>query len=89
MLAGLFLVADRANLTYNLVPSLHVALTNVCVAAFASRATGMGTALLWIWATGIAVSTLLTHQHHVFDVLTGWLLASLAVRLVYARAASR
>ena len=80
--AGLFHLADRLNLTYNLVPSLHVALTNVCVAAFSRHARGMGKALLWIWAVAIAVSAVLTHQHHVLDIVTGWLLASLAVKLV-------
>ena len=87
--AGLFHLADRLNLTYNLVPSLHVALANVCVAAFSRHATGMGTVLLWTWAAAIAASTLLTHQHHVVDVVTGWLLGSLAVKLAPAPVDSR
>jgi membrane-associated phospholipid phosphatase len=86
---GLFHLADRANLTYNLAPSLHVALSVVCIAAFATRAEGMGKALLWIWAAGIALSTLLTHQHHVVDVLTAWLLASLGMTLIYSRLSCR
>ena len=81
--AGLFHVADALNLTYNLLPSLHVALTVGCVAAFATRVDGAGRALLWLWAGAIALSTLLTHQHHVLDVLTGWLLALLCFRYVY------
>jgi membrane-associated phospholipid phosphatase len=81
--AGLFHVADELNLTYNLLPSLHVALTVGCVAAFATHIRGAGQALLWIWAGAIALSTLLTHQHQVLDVLTGWLLAVLCFRYVY------
>ena len=85
--AGLFHVADELNLTYNLLPSLHVALTVGCVAAFAPHVRGAGKALLWIWAGTIALSTLLTHQHQVLDALTGWLLALLCFRYVYKRLA--
>lgn len=69
---SLFNFADRLNLDYNMVPSLHVALSVCCVAAFARHASRTGRALLWLWATVIALSTLLTHQHHVVDVITGW-----------------
>jgi len=69
--AKLFGLADRLNLTYNLVPSLHVALSVVCIAAYAARTGTPGKLLLWLWAMAIAVSTLLTHQHHVLDVITG------------------
>ena len=81
----MFDLADRLNLTYNLVPSLHVALSLACIAAFSTRTAPVGKTLLWIWATGIAISTILTHQHHVIDVVTGWLLATISVRLIYAR----
>jgi membrane-associated phospholipid phosphatase len=81
--AGAYHLADALNLTYNLVPSLHVALTVACVAAFAERARPAARALLWLWATAIAASTLLAHQHHLIDVVTGWLLGVLCFRLVY------
>jgi membrane-associated phospholipid phosphatase len=81
--AGLYHVADDLNLTYNLLPSLHVALTVACVAMFSTRIVGVGRALLWTWAAAVALSTLLTHQHHVLDVLSGWLLAILCFRHVY------
>jgi membrane-associated phospholipid phosphatase len=83
--AGIFHLADRLNLTYNLLPSLHVALTVACVAAFSRHANGMGKTLLWAWAIGVAISTLLTHQHHVLDVLTGWALASSCMKLIFDR----
>ena len=78
--SGLFHLADRLNLTYNLVPSLHVALAVACIAMYAARASFTGKALLWLWAVLIAVSTVLTHQHHVVDAVTGWLLAVGCVR---------
>lgn len=72
---SLFHVADRMNLDYNLVPSLHVAMSIVCVELFARHASATGTIALRSWGVVIAASTLLTHQHHVLDVLTGYCLA--------------
>jgi membrane-associated phospholipid phosphatase len=78
---GLFRFADRLNLDYNMVPSLHVALSVACVAAFARHAGRATHWALWLWAVAIAVSTLLTHQHHVVDVVTGWVLGMAAERV--------
>ena len=79
--AGLYHVADRLNLTYNLLPSLHVAFAVVCVAFFSPHAPRPVKALLWLWAALIAASTVLIHQHHVLDVVAGWLLALVIVRV--------
>ena len=87
--ATLYHIADALNLTYNLVPSLHVALTVGCVAAFSTRTGALGKVLLWSWAAAIALSTLLTHQHHIVDVVTGWLLALLCYVFVYVPLAVR
>jgi len=81
--AGAYHLADALNLTYNLVPSLHVALTVVCVAAFSRHARAATRAVLWCWAVAIGLSTLLTHQHHVIDAVSGWLLALLCFRFVF------
>jgi len=75
--SALFQFADWLNGDYNLVPSLHVALAVTCVSAYATRAR----LLWWTWAAAIAVSTLLTHQHHVIDVVSGWLLGIAGGRL--------
>jgi membrane-associated phospholipid phosphatase len=83
--AGMFHLADRLNLDYDLVPSLHVALSVACISAFDTHTGAAGKTLLWIWAALIALSTLLTHQHHVIDVVTGWFLSILCVRLIYCR----
>lgn len=74
---GLFRFADWLNLDYNLVPSLHVALAVTCVSAYTSH----GNKLWWLWGALIAASTLLTHQHHVIDVASGWLLGIAGGRL--------
>jgi membrane-associated phospholipid phosphatase len=79
----LFRAADKMNLTYNLVPSLHVTFAVVLGAAVARTATGLGRGLLWTWVIAIALSTLLTHQHHVIDVITGAMLGLAVHRWVY------
>ncbi len=85
--SGLYHVADDLNLTYNLLPSLHVAFAVVCVASFSLHAPRPVKALLWLWAALIAASTVLIHQHHILDVVTGWLLALVCVRVSSLRRA--
>ena len=71
----LFALADTLNLDHNLVPSLHVALSTMCVEHYAVQLGTSGRWALRAWGVLIAVSTLLLHQHHVFDVLAGYALA--------------
>lgn len=85
--AGMFHFADRLNLDYNMVPSLHVALSVCCIAAFARHAAQLGRVLLWTWAAAIALSTLVTHQHHVVDVVSGWAVGIVAYRIGRLRVA--
>jgi membrane-associated phospholipid phosphatase len=82
---GLFHLADRLNLTYNLLPSLHVALAVACIAVYSSHASFTGKVFLWLWAIIIAASTVLTHQHHVLDAVAGWLLAVTCVKVAFPR----
>jgi membrane-associated phospholipid phosphatase len=79
---ALFHFADRLNLDYNLVPSLHVALSVICIELFVVHAGWKGKVLLRAWGVLIAASTLFTHQHHLLDVLTGYLLALATVKLL-------
>jgi membrane-associated phospholipid phosphatase len=59
---------------YNLVPSLHVAML-ICLAPVYTRRTGPALrAVLVPWFFLIAVSTLLTYQHHFIDVIGGFIL---------------
>jgi membrane-associated phospholipid phosphatase len=78
--APLLRLADRMNLTYDLVPSLHVAMSVVCIEAFARRAGQRTTVLLRGWGILIAASTVLTHQHHLLDAITGYALALVIAR---------
>lgn len=80
--APFFKTADVLNLDNNLFPSLHVAFACTTAAAFGARRGPTGRFLLNAWAAAVAVSTVLTHQHHLLDVLGGWGLAAAAHRLV-------
>jgi membrane-associated phospholipid phosphatase len=82
---GLVTAAKKVALRYNMLPSLHVALSVACIAAFAERARGLGKCLLWLWAAAIGASTILFHQHYLADVATGWVLGLAAHRIVFRR----
>ncbi len=80
--ADLFHVADWMNLDYNMLPSLHVALSVCCVTVFCRHAPAWGQKLLWAWAFAIGLSTLLTHQHYLADVVSGWALGVIMPQIV-------
>jgi len=69
---------------YNLMPSLHIACAALCIAALlhAGPRTLIKLGLL-MWAGLLSVSVVLVHQHHLLDVVTGWLLGLAAYWLVY------
>jgi membrane-associated phospholipid phosphatase len=71
--------------TYNMVPSLHVALSVVTLSTYARQLGAAGKVLLAGWGSAIALSTLLTHQHHLLDVVTGLVLGWGGHVLVYRR----
>jgi membrane-associated phospholipid phosphatase len=78
----LYRLAVRVALTYNCVPSLHVALVLTCAMAYAAVGGKRWRILIWSWALAIVASTLLTHQHHLADLASGIVLAAVAVRTV-------
>lgn len=69
----IFWFADLMNLDGNMLPSLHVTYAVLCALALKNWWSSA-------WATAIAVSTLLTHQHYTIDALVGLFLAVLAYR---------
>jgi membrane-associated phospholipid phosphatase len=68
------------------LPSLHVALSASAALAYAPLLTTGWRISAFGLAGAIAVSTLLTHQHVVADVVGGLALAALGMGLVYPRA---
>ena len=78
---GLF----QADGPHNLVPSLHVTYASLCVLGFMTAARGWVARVAWgAWLAAIMASTVLVHQHHLLDVVTGLLLAIVICRLLPA-----
>lgn len=66
---------------YNLVPSLHISLLAIIWVVYRARTRGALRAALDGWFILIAISTLLTYQHHVLDVVSGTAVATVAFHL--------
>ena len=81
-LATAFEWADRCNLTYNLLPSLHVAYAVACAETVRKKQL-LAAAWLHGWALAIAVSAWLTYQHHLVDLVAGYLVALLLCAIWY------
>src|SRR5262245_19264492 len=82
---GAFNVADVLNLDYNTVPSLHVSFAATVALVIGWRANLTGRLMLWTWALAAAAATVLLHQHHLLDVVTGAALGVLTVTIVQRR----
>lgn len=61
---------------YNLFPSLHAALLLFLVDAYARHSRGPARIAVLCWFGLIGLSPLLTHQHHLIDILGGFALAA-------------
>jgi membrane-associated phospholipid phosphatase len=61
---------------YNLFPSLHAALLLFLLDAYWRHLRGLARAAVMLWFVLIGLSPLLTHQHHVIDILGGFALAA-------------
>ncbi len=71
---------------HNLFPSLHIALQLILVDLYARHTRGLLRAVVVVWFGLIGISTVLTYQHHVVDVLGGVVLATFCFYLVRATA---
>jgi protein-tyrosine phosphatase len=69
---------------HNLFPSLHIALRVVLAATYAAHTRGLLKLLCQVWFSLIALSTVLTHQHHLVDVAGGAVLGGFALYLFQA-----
>ena len=66
---------------HNLFPSLHVALCMLLADLYVRHTRGIVRVLAHIWFGLIAVSTILTWQHHLVDLAGGFLLAAFAFHI--------
>jgi len=62
---------------YNLFPSLHITLRTILIDVYVRHTSGLVRAGLLVWFSLIGLSTVLTYQHHVMDVVGGFALAAI------------
>lgn len=72
---ALFSALFAVDKPYNLVPSLHVVYSTAIILSIAKPLRLIPRLLLFIWLSLIALATLLVHQHHLLDVVSGFALA--------------
>lgn len=72
----------RIDLPYNVLPSLHVALSAIVMRSLFGVFGTAGRLMLGAWLPAMVASVLLTHQHHVADVLGAAVLVWLCLWLV-------
>ncbi|MCI0362373.1 MAG: dual specificity protein phosphatase family protein [Phycisphaerales bacterium] len=72
---------------HNLFPSLHIALRTILAELYARHTRGVLRWMSHIWFSLIGLSTLLTYQHHVIDIVGGFALALVCLYAVPAEAA--
>jgi protein-tyrosine phosphatase/membrane-associated phospholipid phosphatase len=67
---------------YNLLPSLHITLRTILAELYSRHTRGLVRIASNIWFSLIGLSTLFTYQHHVVDVVGGFILATCCFYLV-------
>jgi membrane-associated phospholipid phosphatase len=77
---GMFRLLDATDLPYNLAPSLHVTTAIILGAHYATKTRGVVRQLVIAWFALIAISTMLTWQHHLLDVVGGAMLGMACLR---------
>ena len=75
MLGVVFDGFRRLDLPYNLAPSLHIALRAILAGLYARHTRGWVRIASHVWFVLIGLSTLLVWQHHLIDLVTGFILA--------------
>jgi membrane-associated phospholipid phosphatase len=75
-LGALFDVFRGMDAPYNLLPSLHAALTLILLDVYFRHTRGVVRVATIMWFVLIALSPVLTYQHHVIDIAGGFILAT-------------
>ena len=71
---------------HNLFPSLHVTYSTLAIFAMIEQTSNkIFHAFMWVWLVLISVSVVFVHQHHLFDIVTGFILALILYKLIYLR----
>ena len=77
----LFALLGGFDKPYNLVPSLHIALLCILWVVYSRHAYGLIRLLIQTWFILIAISCLVTNQHHVMDLVGGYILGVICLYL--------
>lgn len=72
-------LADFVNLKHNMLPSLHVTLAMIIGLTCAPQLNKLWQLMVWVLVLLIILSTLLTRQHLIADVISGILLSIMCV----------
>lgn len=72
------------DLTANTFPSLHITFSYLFVRIILNSMKRYHY-IFWVWFFVIALSVLLTHQHHLIDIAGGMVLAEICFRKIYIR----
>jgi membrane-associated phospholipid phosphatase len=78
----LFSLLNALDRPYNLAPSLHLALLVLLWAVYRRHVRGLLRRGVQLWFVLVGISTVLTRQHHLIDVLTGLALGAVCLYLV-------
>ncbi len=69
-------ILHAVDLPHNLFPSLHVTYATLCsISLLGNLKSTAAKSLVYLWLGIIVLSVVLTHQHHVVDILGGWMVA--------------
>lgn len=77
----IFRFLQSADQPYNLLPSLHITLRTILANTFARHTARHWKIASAIWFSLIGFSTVLVHQHHVVDIVGGFMLAAVCFYL--------
>jgi len=71
---------------HNLYPSLHITFSTISAFVLIKQTKQkLFHALLILWVMMISLSVILTHQHHLFDIATGFVLAWITLKFIYLK----
>lgn len=89
-LGGLFAPLNALDQPFNLCPSMHISLRTILWQVYGRSLQGIPwlRAVAWGWFALIGASTLLVYQHHVIDLLGGFLVAVACCRLFPGKTAA-
>jgi len=83
---SIFEALHQMDKPHNLFPSLHITFSSISAFALIKQTKQKRfKALLILWVMVISLSVILTHQHHLFDIATGFVLAWITLKFVYLK----